>query len=124
VIREAHSDDTYHGKEDAPEHAAVDDEVDVMARAGDLIVGDARLLHAAHSNRTDEARTLITLWYIPTYAHLSEALRSAVGGRYATTDKPLGWPDEDWDRVLPLVPIYEGDVEPLKWNRIPGEQLG
>ena len=34
-----------------------------QVRAGDLIIGDARMLHAAHANTSDARRTVITLWF-------------------------------------------------------------
>jgi ectoine hydroxylase-related dioxygenase (phytanoyl-CoA dioxygenase family) len=38
--------------------------VDVEVKAGDLVLGDARLLHAAHANNSDRRRTLITMWWV------------------------------------------------------------
>ena len=38
--------------------------VDVCVQPGDVVLGDARLLHAAHPNCSAERRTGITLWYI------------------------------------------------------------
>ena len=49
------------------------DQVNVCASAGSLVLADARLLHAAHRNLTDERRTLILAWHkrhsttVPTY---------------------------------------------------------
>ena len=45
-------------------------------KAGDLVVGDARLLHSANVNRTDERRTVLTLWYLPRYDETSERVRA------------------------------------------------
>lgn len=45
----------------APEFSTRPDEVDVVVQAGDLVLGDARLLHAAHANSSAERRSLITL---------------------------------------------------------------
>ena len=62
-------------------------EVDVAVTAGDLVIGDARVLHAAHANTTDQRRTVITLWYVPRYDELSEKLRAvtrAKSGRCPT----------------------------------------
>jgi ectoine hydroxylase-related dioxygenase (phytanoyl-CoA dioxygenase family) len=39
------------------------DSVDVPLNAGDLIIADARLLHAAWPNKTNERRTLVLLWH-------------------------------------------------------------
>ena len=39
------------------------DEVDVPAKAGDLVIADARVLHAAWPNRTSERRPLVLMWW-------------------------------------------------------------
>ena len=33
------------------------------------------------------------------------------------------WTDADWERIAELVPVFEGDAEPMKWNRAPGPEL-
>lgn len=37
--------------------------VDLPVKAGDLVINDARVLHAAHPNRTDKRRTLLLQWH-------------------------------------------------------------
>ena len=39
------------------------DQVNVCAKAGSLVMADARLLHATHRNHTDTRRTLILAWH-------------------------------------------------------------
>ena len=39
------------------------DAVDLPVRAGDLVINDARLLHAARANQTDRRRTLVLQWH-------------------------------------------------------------
>ena len=39
------------------------DSIDVPLRAGDLIIADARLLHAAWPNKTNQRRTLVLAWH-------------------------------------------------------------
>ena len=39
------------------------EEVDVPVGPTDLVLADARLLHAAHANRTDQPRDLLLLWH-------------------------------------------------------------
>ena len=39
------------------------DEVDVCVRARSLVLADARILHSARRNLTDERRTLILAWH-------------------------------------------------------------
>ena len=67
----AHSDDVRSGdtEEEAqarvaasPAHAPQPDEVHVPVKAGDVVIGDARVLHGAVANTTDEPRALLTLW--------------------------------------------------------------
>ena len=48
------------------------DQVDVCVKAGDLVLADARVLHSAYRNQTDERRTLVLAWHrrpdtVPTY---------------------------------------------------------
>lgn len=40
-----------------------DDAIDVPMAAGDLVIGDARLMHGAWPNQTDQRRTLILAWH-------------------------------------------------------------
>lgn len=74
---------------------------DVPVKAGQLVIGDARLLHGTHGNSSDERRTVLLGWYYR-----------------ASNDVPDGWrgpvPQEILDRA--------GDL-PFKWNREPGEFL-
>ncbi|MEE2659003.1 MAG: phytanoyl-CoA dioxygenase family protein [Candidatus Latescibacterota bacterium] len=39
------------------------DQVNVCVKAGSLVLADARVLHSAHRNLTDERRTLILAWH-------------------------------------------------------------
>lgn len=94
-------------------------EVDISVNAGDLVIGDSRLLHASHSNQSDERRTVITLWYHPFFALLPASMQAHIG----RLRQSFAWSDADWERIAELAPVYEGDVEPTKWNRIPGPEL-
>lgn len=60
LLREPHS-DALGRAEDAGEKVEFStrpDEIDVPVVAGDLLIGDARLLHAAHANQTTHQQTL------------------------------------------------------------------
>lgn len=48
---------------DHPAFADRADAVDVPVAAGDLVIGDARLIHGAWPNRTGQRRTLILAWH-------------------------------------------------------------
>ena len=106
----------------SPAYQRHPDEVNVPVCAGDLVIGDARLLHAAHGNATDRRRTVITMWYLPRYDELSEPLRAAFQERlYAPPPPDL--PAAQLNRIRHLVPDYAGNVAPAPWNRIPGHHL-
>ncbi|GMV99944.1 MAG: hypothetical protein AMXMBFR84_10830 [Candidatus Hydrogenedentota bacterium] len=49
-----------------PDHPAFQDHpdaVDLPVKAGDLVINDARLLHAAYANQSNQRRTLILQWH-------------------------------------------------------------
>ncbi len=86
------------------------DEVDVPVRAGNLVIGDARLLHAAHPNQSDQRRTVLTLWYQPDYPTLPERVQAQMVAK----TQPLSetWSAEGREMVSRLHPVYEGHAEP------------
>lgn len=103
---------------DRPAFSTRPDEMDVPVKAGDLLIGDSRLLHATHSNQSDDFRTVITLWYIPDMQTLSEPLQAA----YAHTNMQLSeewqaWPAAAKEKLNPLWPRYEGAARPLPGSR-------
>jgi len=116
----AHEDDL--SKADDMAHLAfqrAEGEVDVPVKAGDVVMGSARLLHAAHGNRSDQRRTNITLWYYPEYAKLPEPIQAYL----ADTDWPPEWEAQNRDLLAPLRPVYEGEAAAITLNRQPGPQL-
>ena len=105
-----------------PDHLAyqhMPGEIDLPVKAGDLVIGDSRLLHASHGNRSDERRTVITLWYHPFFALLPVSMQAHIG----RLRQSVAWSGADWERIAELAPVCDGDVEPLKWNRNPGPEL-
>ena len=105
-----------------PDHLAYQrfpGEVDIPVKAGDLVIGDSRLLHASHGNQSDERRTVITLWYHPFFALLPVSMQAHIG----RLRQGFAWSDTEWARIAELAPVCNGDVEPLKWNRNPGPEL-
>jgi len=121
-LKEPHA--VYRRIED-PTHIAYADapgEVDVSVKVGDVVIGDARILHAAHANDSNDRRTVITLWFFPDFAALSEDLKASINGD-GRHQWPEDWPSEARARIDPLRPIYAGTRKPMEWNRIPGPQL-
>ena len=105
-----------------PEHPAfqhMPGEVDLPVKAGDLVIGDSRLLHASHGNQSNERRTVITLWYHPFFALLPASMQAHIG----RLRQSLAWSEAEWARIAELAPICNGEVEPTEWNRTPGPEL-
>ena len=100
-----------------PEFSTRPDEVDVPARAGDLLVGDARLLHAAHANGTGERRTLITLWYQPDLRALPERIQAQMASKVQKT--PADWPQEAQEKYTGMLATYAGRAVPYERKLYP-----
>ena len=106
------------GKMADPDHLAYQragGEVDVPVKAGDVVMGSARLLHAAHGNQSDQRRTNITLWYYPAFSALPEPIQAFV----AHESWPAAWHEQTRTLTEALRPVYEGAVEPIRHNRNP-----
>jgi ectoine hydroxylase-related dioxygenase (phytanoyl-CoA dioxygenase family) len=67
VLPDAHSQELADAPDPSAVHADVfadvPDAIDIPLAAGDLIIGDARLLHAAWPNNTDVRRTCVLAWH-------------------------------------------------------------
>ena len=95
--------------------------IDVPVNAGDLVIGDARLLHAAHANRSDRHRTVITIWLYPLFSDLQEPTQ-----RWFHDDMHRRhdvWPPEALAKIAPVIPRYAGSAEAMEVNRRPGSLL-
>ena len=112
-----------------PAYADHPDQVAVPVRAGDVLIGDARLIHSAFANRTQEERPLLTLWFMPHWSAMPPGMRAlAYKGFMRGDDIPssaahpqtfLDWPEPLKRRIAHLVPPDDGGVPPMRWNRIP-----
>ena len=112
LLREPHSHalSRASGAGDATEFSTRPDEVDVPVTAGDLLIGDARLLHAAHANRTMERRTLVTLWYQPDFAGMPEPIQAQMAAK--AQQAPADWPETIRAKYTSLLPHYDGHATP------------
>ncbi len=102
----------------AAEFQNCDGDVDVPVKAGDLVVGDSRLIHGAYANDSDSRRTVITMWFFPNYVSLPEPLQAYVARRFQ--DRPeevASWSPAVRRRLYDLRPVYEGDQEPVPFSR-------
>ena len=113
---------------DDPLYQSFDDQVNVPVRAGDVVIGDARLLHGAYGNQTNSERTLLTLWYHPDFQNLPGGMQARIQQIFdrkgVDTDPDSGmvmseWPIEQLNKVAHLLPTYNGAEIPHDWNREP-----
>ena len=93
-----------------PEFSTRPDEVDVPIKAGELLIGDARLLHASHANQSNQRRTVITLWFQPDFCILPERIKAQMVAKTQTV--PSNWPVTAKKMVTDLHPRYNGQAEP------------
>ncbi len=92
-----------------PAYSDRPDEVDVPVRAGDLVIGDARMLHAAHANESDDWRTVVTLWFQPDFRALPERVQAQMARK--THAVPESWPADAVAKITALNPTYSGSAE-------------
>jgi ectoine hydroxylase-related dioxygenase (phytanoyl-CoA dioxygenase family) len=88
------------------------DEIDVLIRAGALLIGDARLLHATHANDTDQKRTLLTLWYQPDLRSLPDRMQAQMAAK--AQHVPESWPEDARRKVEGILAYYSGSAEPYE----------
>ena len=91
------------------------DEVDVKVKAGDLVIGDSRILHAAHANESPDRRTVVTLWFHPNFSDLPEEMRAAFVKR--CDPLPPDWPAESRRLYESLTIGYDGSAAPCEFSR-------
>ena len=114
ILADAHSPDLRQAKElDRPEFSSYPDEVEVHVKAGDLVIGDSRLIHGSHPNDSDEERPVITLWMHPNFGQLPPPLQafSAVRGTYSE------WPEEAQTLMASMRPTNPENAEPTPRSR-------
>ena len=96
-------------------------EQDVPMRAGDLVIGDARMFHATHANQSDQRRTVITIWFHPHFSDLQPSTQSWIHKDFHR--RHADWPEAALLEIEPVIPRYTGDADPMKPNRFPDERL-
>jgi hypothetical protein len=107
-------------------------ELPVEVNAGDVVLMDPRLLHSAYANTTGGERSLITLWYLPDFEGLPEAIQARYVQIFNRHDLDTGdsaagnlldtWPEEHRRAIEHLEPRYYGDTKPFPWNRAPDQE--
>ena len=115
LFGDAHSSKLRQAKDLAlPEFQFQKGEKDIPVNAGDLVIGDSRLLHASHSNNTDKRRTVITLWFHPWYSDIPGPLQGFISKMW---DIPKDWPKNAKKKVEDFRPIYTGKEKAVNFER-------
>jgi ectoine hydroxylase-related dioxygenase (phytanoyl-CoA dioxygenase family) len=115
LLAEAHTDTVSRRADPSrPEFQQYEDEADVPVKAGDLVIGDSRVLHAAHGNDTDQRRTLVTLWYHPIYNIMPDDLKAYLIQRKSNVS---AWPAAAQAKIRPIEMTYTGTAQPCGFNR-------
>ena len=112
---------TYANPEDI-QFQDVEGEIDVPLKAGVAVLGYSNLLHASHSNNSDEKRTVLTMWYYPDFVNLSERTQATV---FSLENQKI-WPkfDKKENEIFSPYRInYQGNAEIIEKSWKPGEDL-
>ena len=119
TLQQAHADDLRRASDlSSIEFQAHPDEVDVTVKAGDLVIGDSRLIHGAHANDSNQRRTVITLWFFPNYSSLPQPIQGYVANLFHYVPEEMtSWTAQVRQRVDDLRPVYEGKEKPLTFSR-------
>ena len=108
------------------DHAAfqhAEGEIDVPVKAGDVVIGDSRLMHSAHANQSDQRRTVLTIWYWPNYDELPDDVKQLISNHITEREDWCRWVDQTQHVTGELIPLYHGEAEHLPWTTSPGESL-
>lgn len=116
-----HSPAAYDQPRAGPAFVVHPDERDVPVALGDLVVVDARLLHAAHANGSEINRTCLTTWFIADFDGLGGPLKSAI----ARLEPGVARFSADHPQLAAHLPPgpEDGDAEPATFERAPGRWL-
>lgn len=106
-----------------PGFSHVDDELSVPVKAGDLVMGSGNLLHASHPNKSDEHRTVLTMWYYPAFTDLPERTQATVALAESKNMKHVQFSDYTMSLMEPLRIRYGGKAHPIEIQWIPGKNL-
>ena len=98
-----------------------DGEIDVPMKSGDLLVGDARLLHATHANLSPVHRTVITIWFHPFFNDLKPDVQNYI--HHEMHRMHANWPASAKSKIHVVTPAYEGRALPLEICRLPDARL-
>jgi ectoine hydroxylase-related dioxygenase (phytanoyl-CoA dioxygenase family) len=113
LMRSAHTEDLRQAKDlNANEFLPHPDEVNVCVKAGDLVIGDSRIIHGSHPNNSNVERPVITLWMHPNYSQMPEELQA-----FTANINYNSWSPQTQKTLESFKPSYHGTVESIKRSR-------
>lgn len=113
IIKKHHSKYRLYKNSNDPVFKKTKDEINIFSKPGDIIIGDARLLHAAHANNSGSRRTVITLWFYPDYKNLPAHIKASASHKW-----PNEWSKKSKDKLIKIFPKYKGKAKKIKWDRL------
>jgi hypothetical protein len=123
VLPEPHTLDAESEVAESISHKMIPGELDIMARPGDLVIGDVRVIHATHPNWTSSRRTAIDLLFAPHFKSLPDDFKAHYVQQFCLP--PAGWWNEPGNPLLTsplrhLLPTYSGAAaKPIEFRRRP-----
>lgn len=98
-----------------PENADMrSDEVSLPVKAGDLFIGDRRIMHATHANNSEEWRTCLTIAYAPLFDRLDESVQALIVSNRCLPTKDWWKHKNDIDpHLVKILPTYSGMAAPV-----------
>ena len=123
--RRAHADDAVRRATDLnhPALKQAEGEIDVEVGVGDVVIGDSRLLHSAHANRSGQRRTVLTIWYWPAYDRLPEEVKGLIADHITEKPEWSAWTEQTRSITGPLIPFRERETETVQWSNVPNQTL-
>lgn len=113
IITKHHSKYRLYKHSNDPVFKKTKDEINIFSNPGDIIIGDARLLHAAHANNSLSRRTVITLWFYPDYKNLPAHIKASAKHKW-----PEEWSQKSKNKLIKIFPKYKGKAKKIKWDRL------
>jgi hypothetical protein len=113
IIKKHHSKYRLYKNSNDPVYKKAKNEINIFSKPGDVIIGDARILHAAHANNSKLNRNLITLWFYPDYQKLPSRIKASAKHKW-----PNDWSKKSKDKLNKIFPNYSGKAKKIKWERL------
>ena len=112
ILKKHHSKYRLYKNANDPVFKKTKDEINIFSNPGDIIIGDARILHAAHANNSKSKRTVITLWFYPDYKNLPDRIKSTAEHKW-----PNEWSKKSKEKLKKIFPNYKGKANKIEWER-------